>query len=626
MPEAIPVHKARLVVGALALLYSAGHLAWYGATPLGGYPVLDGREILELARLMASGELPAEPFYRAPLYSALIAVGIELGVADAALPDLARLINLVAHLISTLLVFELARRMWGQTRAGLLGGVLYALYPVAVHFAGDPLDITVATTLALGATLAIWRAHERLSWQLAMLSAMLLALAALARPNFLAALGAVLLWLGWLALRDRGNWRLLAGVAVGAALVLGSMGFINLRLGNEFRLLPWQGGHAFFDSNGPGANGLFYSHSIDIPDLVPGNNPARAEAQILYCRDRDCSGPLDIDDFQTYWRTRALEHITAHPGAFSRLLGEKIFYLVNNYEQYNNKTYWIHKERAPWLRWNPLCWSLVLALAAGALWLPLPARARWLLLLLGLSYAATLLIYLVSARFRVPLVGWLCVLAGGWALAFAGSQALAGRRRALALGTAVLAGALALLPIVSTLREGTITEDWMLLSSAALAAGRPDESEEWAQRVLARLPDRNTAHAMVCSARLHLWEQAPASTLPPRAWLEASLLHCAAGAEGSHRSAYNAAFFLSALCRRAEGVALWNGLRDSALVGELARSALAAVGQSVAVPADANVGLLKLQQSPIADRTPGQQSILAAVLGQQCAPAGGSTL
>lgn len=621
MSAALDHRTARLAVIGMALLYGAAHLAWYGSTPLGGFPVLDGREILELAKIIADGALPDEPFYRAPLYPALISLFVWLGVPEGLLPDAARALNLAAHTVSAILVFELAGRVWGDVRASLLAGALYALYPVALHFAGDPLDISVATTLALAATMAAWLAWERSSLAAALAAGALLALATLARPNFLACVPALLLWFALLAWRQRSCIRVLAGAAAGCALVLTAMAGVNQVVGGEFRLLPWQGSHAIWDANGPGVTGLYYQHTIPIPDLVPGSNPARAEAEILYCRDRPCSGKLDIDDFQAYWRARFVDYLRAEPGAWLRLLVHKAWYLVNDYEQYNNKTYWFHKDRAPWLRWNPLGWAVILGLAMGALWLPMRPSARSLIVLLAAAYACGLLMYFVSARFRVPMAGWLCVLAGGWAIALGrwrGDPALSPRVRGALIGTTLVVSGIALVPAPGHLRQGTVSEDWALIASASLHAGDWRAAEDWAMKVIARTPGRTSAVALVCSARLHAWEQAESADQPPRGWLEDSLAYCAAGSGGSHRAGYNAAFFLAGLCRHAEAVKVWRGLRESELVGELARSALAAAGLGSTRSDDKLVGVLELRQQPWSDLKPGQQSMLSALDGRHC--------
>ena len=625
--ELIPLRTARIAVIGLALVYCAAHLAWFGATPMGAYPVLDGRELLELAKAIGNGGLPHEPFYRAPLYPALIALWVKLGVAESFLPDGVRLTNLALHVASAAMVFEVARRMWSSVQAGMLAGLLYGLYPVALDFAGDPLDITLGTTLAIAGTLSAMLAVERNCLRQAILAAAWFSLAALARPNFLVCLPALLLWLAIDIRVRRQGPRLLLGAVAGSALILLSMGVVNQWVGGEFRILPWQGSHGMWDANGPGANGLFYSHSIDVPDLVPGSNPARAEAEILYCRDRPCGDRLDIDDFQRYWRDRMRNYAAEHPLAIASLLASKAYYLLNNYEQYNNKTYWFHKDRSPWLRWNPLGWAILLALGIGALWLPAPSSTRRLILLVSAAYACSLLIYFVSARFRVPLVVWLSVLAGGWA-AFpawlrgwrdAPSRLAIGRQRIIfAVVTALLVVAVAAIPVNEQLKQGTVTEDWMLMSSASLAAGDWKASEDWAARVLERLPERTIAHAMICSARLYAWEKSPGAGPPPRTWLEDSLRHCSDGAPGSDRSAYNASFFLAGLCQRKQAIALWEQLRDSKLIGELARNALSYVGQDALRADDEVTGLRALNQASNSEILPGQRSMMTAIDGRLC--------
>lgn len=618
----IHTRTARLAVAGLALIYAGAHLAWYGTTPMGGFPVLDGREILGLAQAIASGDLPHEPFYRAPLYSGLLAIAIKLGVPESFLPDAARLLNLFAHLCSTLVIFELGRRLWSTLAAGLLAAALYALYPVAIHFAGDPLDISVGTALALSGTLLAWLSWERRSSALAFTAAFSLALAAMARPNFLLCLPALLLWLGWRAWRDRNGRQLLFAAFGGAGLVLGAMGWVNLSVGGEFRILPWQGSHSYWDANGEGANGLFYSHSTQTTRVEPGENPARAEAEAVYCQARSCDGKLDIGDFQQFWRERMLDHLQSHPLAVAELMASKVWYLINNYEQYNNKTYWVHKERSPWLRWNPLCWALLLAMAVAALWLPMRREGRELLVLTLVCYAASLLIVFVSARFRVPMVAWLCVMAGGWATIGSHFEtASTGKRRILvaAILTALAIGTLAAIPVDDTLRNATVVEDELLLSSASLAAGKWQESEDWAQRVLRKQPTRPIAHAMLCSARLYGWEMSPSAELPPATWLQSSLDHCLIGVRKSEGAGYAAAMFLAGLCQHSRAIDLLEGLRESQSVGDLAKSALALVGRQPPPSTDAASGLYVLKSKPADQVTAGQRSMIAA-FEQECAP------
>ncbi|MGE3849861.1 MAG: glycosyltransferase family 39 protein, partial [Gammaproteobacteria bacterium] len=189
-----------LVVGGLIALYALAYLLWYSTTPLGLYPVLDGREQLALAAAIARGDLPHEPFYRAPLYPALLAWVIELGVGERDLPLVVRLLNAVLHLVNAALVRRLASRVWHTPRAAALAALLAGLSPVALFFAADPLDITMATSFLLAACLATVRATQVAQGAAASLAlaGALLGAALLTRPQTLLVVGALALcaWQG----------------------------------------------------------------------------------------------------------------------------------------------------------------------------------------------------------------------------------------------------------------------------------------------------------------------------------------------------------------------------------------------------------------------------------------------
>ena len=96
-------------------------------------------------------------------------------------------------------------------------------------------------------------------------------------------------------------------------------------------------------------------------------------------------------------------------------MARKAYALLDNWEQYNNKTFAFHKARSPWLRWNPICWGALLVLGvAGAARLGAESpRAARALAAVAAAVAASILLFFVSARFRLPLAAVLAVLAGG---------------------------------------------------------------------------------------------------------------------------------------------------------------------------------------------------------------------
>src|SRR5690606_27536219 len=108
-------------------------------------------------------------------------------------------------------------------------------------------------------------------------------------------------------------------------------------------------------------------------------------------------------------------YILDNPVAWLKLEAFKLYAVFNDFEQYNNKTYSFHKSLSPWLRYNPISWGILLILAAtcsSVLW---HQKRRDLLatLFIAGAFGSGLLLYMASARFRLPLVPILAILTGG---------------------------------------------------------------------------------------------------------------------------------------------------------------------------------------------------------------------
>ena len=96
------------------VVYGVGYLIWYLGTPLGRAPQLDGAENLALAGKIVAGTLPHEPFYRAMLYPAVLAVPLKLGLPVENLPAFASIFGLFCHFAIALGVARLSTRLWNR--------------------------------------------------------------------------------------------------------------------------------------------------------------------------------------------------------------------------------------------------------------------------------------------------------------------------------------------------------------------------------------------------------------------------------------------------------------------------------------------------------------------------------
>ena len=572
-PVAVPV--------IVAFVYAFGHLGWYLATPLGRVPVLDERENLALANAIAGGTLPAEPFYRALGYALALAGLRELGVTAAGLFSAALALGATLHAANAGLVARLARGWFGDA-AALAAGLLCALHPVFVHYATQALDAAPALTLfLLGLNFLAPAFAAPVGARLWLGASLCWAAAALLRPNYLLVWAALplLAWTNFCpGARPRRLVTALGGVALFAALAVWQW-----RVSGAPGFLPTQGPYNFWAANQPGTHGRYYSQQLSLPPELAEKNPARAESMLLF--ERDTGRPAtDLGTVNAYWRQRALGEIAAHPLAWLEVMARKTYALLNDWEQYNNKTFAFHQARSPWLRWNPLSWGILFVLGVAGtarLFAERPRVAPALALIVAAS-AASVVLFFVSARFRLPLAALLCVVAGG-ALSAPLFWRTWPQSRQIALGGALFAAAALTFSTFDHVRDrATFVQDHALLARAAATVG--DDALAWpeANAALAQQPHHPDALRVAVAAYFNelLSETAPAAE--EARWADACRrLLAAPGADAPD-------------LRAVAALALWRAHQQSAALAEWRRlgptpSALAArllVGDETARRAD----------------------------------------
>ena len=514
-PVAVPV--------VIALAYACGHLGWYLGTPLGRVPVLDEHENLHLAESILRGTLPAEPFYRAPGYALVLAALRCLGVTAAGLFPTALALGAVFHAVNAGLAALLARRWFGPA-AALIAGLLCALNPVLVHYSTQALDAVPALTFFLAGLVCLAPvlgapagSGSTARW---IGASVCWAVATLMRPNYL------LVWV-LLPLLALPGWRTHLGRRHFAAAFAGGLLFLALagwqqQVSGVAGFLPWQGAYNLWAANQPGANGRFYTQHVSLLPEEAEKNPARVESVLLYQQETKKSS-ADIAEMNAHWHARFFGYVVQHPFAWLGLLGRKLYALLNDWEQYNNKTFAFHQERSPWLRWNPLSFGLLLVLGvAGAARLTAASpRTAAALALLTAVIAASVLLFFVSARFRLPLATLATVLAGG-AVASPGFWLGWPAERRLGLILLLMVAALVTFSWFDKVQStATFVQDHALLSRAAATVG--DETLAWteAEAALGLWPAHPDAVRLAVASYFNLMLDGKAEPTAAAPWRQA---------------------------------------------------------------------------------------------------------
>jgi tetratricopeptide (TPR) repeat protein len=405
--------RARAFIGSVAAVFAVAlairlvHLWQIRNAPFFAVLLGDARGYDEWAQRIAAGEwIGKEPFFQAPLYPYfLAAIYRTLGRSLLTV----RICQAVAGAASCVLLALAGRRLFGP-RVGLIAGVGLAIYAPAIFFDGL-LQKSVLDVFFM--CLSLWilsglvdHPAQRRSW-----FALGLALGGLSltRENALALVAMVGVW--GLVEGRRAPSRTFASLgcfAAGLALLLLPAVAHNYHAGGELYLTSWQSGQNLYIGNNPGANGSY------IPLRYGRVSPEYERQDAIDLAQRAVGRPLTPREVSGYWTQQALDYITSRPLDWLRLMGRKFVLLWNAREAVDTESQYTYAE-----------WSLPLRLTGWfthfGILVPLAVIGGWsswgerrrlsVFYALAATYAASVLVFYVFARYRLPIVPILMLLA-----------------------------------------------------------------------------------------------------------------------------------------------------------------------------------------------------------------------
>lgn len=386
----------------LALALRLIHLAEIQGTALYQVPHGDGRAYIEWAdRIRAEGLLEGrEVWYQAPLYPHVLASIRALGGESLLV---IRCVQAVLGAAAAAFVCAAGRRVFGPW-PGLVAGLLVALSPTSIWLDGLVQKSALAGVLvAIGLWLGTFSGTRA-----RVLLGVTLGLLALTRGELRLWLFACLAVL--LATRDR---RGALAFAAGAALALAPALARNVAVAGSWTLTTSQAGPNLFIGNGPGATGVYRP-------LVPGRSDARNEAEDARRLAMEESGAAQGEAFTAaevsrHWRGRALRALADDPPRAAALLGRKALLALNVAEVADTDDLAHAAERSSVLG-SPVSFRLVLCLALMGVLAPRVRGRAWPTAALAACQLTALVLFYVSARYRLPLTLALCPVAGAGAM------------------------------------------------------------------------------------------------------------------------------------------------------------------------------------------------------------------
>ncbi|MCB9850176.1 MAG: glycosyltransferase family 39 protein [Phycisphaerales bacterium] len=382
----------------LALGLRTAYLLQARSNPLFDQPVLDARMHVEWARAIVNGESYLQlPYFRAPLYPWFLASIYWFGGSTYLAP---RIIQILLGAVSTGLVYLLGREAFGL-RVAILAGLGAATYGALIYYDCELLMESLSVFLNL---LALWlllrtrRVGGRVGW---LLAGLVLGLSAINRPNVLLFIPVAAIWV---ALRRLHQWR--SGVVDGALFLLAFMvpilpiTVLNYVRGGDAVLISWQGGPNFYIGNNEYTDGK--------TARLPG---ARRDwwglkEDVVYIAERSTGHSLKPSEVSRFYYKKALRFMRRSPAHAAGLMWQKFQYFWNDLEVPSvSNMYFFTARYAPFVRWLPLRFGIVAPLAVLGFWYSRQQMGRSLpLLVFTLLYVASVIVFFVNCRFRIPVL------------------------------------------------------------------------------------------------------------------------------------------------------------------------------------------------------------------------------
>ncbi len=384
----------------LAFLAAAAGHAYYNT------PVMDMLYHDAWARRIAAGDFwGSEPFFRAPLYPYFLGLLYRLGGGSILF---ARVVQAFVGGASAALCFLLGREVFDR-RVGAAAALALGTAWTAIFYDVELLLVVLEVPLGLAFVYFVVKASKslRLGWAAA--AGVALGLGAITRPNLLAV--GVFMWVAFLVARAgrRLPWRrvvasLVVLYAVGGVFVA-AVAVRNYVVAREPVLISWQGGVNLWIGNNPEADGM--------TAVVPGTYGDwwRGYYESIRMAEKAAGRPLRHYEVDRYYLGRVLKFIREDPGGFLKLLGRKTYFYTNAYEVANNFDLYYLKKQFWLLKYDPVSLYVILPFAFFGMIACARRRFAAPLYIYVVVYSATVVLFFVNGRFRMPAVPYLCILA-----------------------------------------------------------------------------------------------------------------------------------------------------------------------------------------------------------------------
>lgn len=400
-----------LVIVGAALLLRLIHLSQFQSTLFFDNHVMDMKYHHDWAVSLSQGRNPIDgPFFRAPLYPYFVSLVYSVFGAG---PWALRLIQALMGSFSALLVFLIGCRVF-SLRVGIIAGLIMAGYGTLILYEAQILIPALVILLNLAAVYSLLRATSESSRLWYALSGLFLGLSAIARPTVLLFAVAVVIFLLWRAKRRTIALKPVHLLLFGLSLVgpIAPVTVYNYAVSGEFILIGTYTGLNFYIGNNKQSDGVSAKLPGERRDwwgMMEGSERIANE---------ESGRTLSAAERSSFWIDKTIGEIRSDPIRWLGHLSRKCLLLIEGTELSNNFDLYYFAHQTSLLA--ALLWHKVLIFPYGLL-LPLAVMGMLLvdrsrsgvqvLFLFIAAYVPSLILFFVSARYRLPLVPFFALFA-----------------------------------------------------------------------------------------------------------------------------------------------------------------------------------------------------------------------
>ncbi len=339
-----------------------------------------------------------DAFFMGPLYPYLLAAVYGVFGRDFMI---IRILQVFAGSIALMLTYLIGKEIFRPSIA-FVAIVMLALYGAITFYEGLMLMMWMGTLINLTAIYVLHRMKDNTGYSKYLIAGFLIGLSALARANILVYLPVVLVWVLFVSREDRRFLKALA-VCFAAMLAIMPATIHNAVAGDDFVLITSNGGVNFFIGNGEEATGYFYPpRGITFET----DTATRSHVERIFGRDMKAS------EISNYWFGQSWNFIKSNPGSEVLLLLKKTALFFNGYEIPQIESFDITRQKYGTLRLLFINFWTILSLGLlGMIYLLRSWRKHFLLYGFILSYAFSIILFFVTARYRIQIVPILCLFA-----------------------------------------------------------------------------------------------------------------------------------------------------------------------------------------------------------------------